>query len=705
MVDRKRNRELFARLLAMAEHSEYTDEYLLTLIEFWRVSPYNGPDGDIFYARYAMHYGNYAVALEYGERSLARRVANRTLWRLLATCYAKTGAINRALYFAGLASKFYADPINIDVPREQLAAGLDILSLGLGAGDYAPVAKSRMYMTDAGLESRISLFSGEFLPQLEPEQREYRYFVGSYLENEFGSYKAAMLEGIKNNPKQAEVDGADFEYEIARVKPARQSYHLATDSPVILPVMGTDFGQNISFSGSDIDTENTISKWGTSYFRIEEPVSISSNADLLVGEPIRLEHSPQRKKAVISVLLDGMCWRAIRDRNYDLVPNMLRFFSRGVIFDNNFSVGEYTYPSLPTIETGLYPYHSQIFNERGTMPLNHRYVTLSEQLKAQGYYCTQVAGASTGIYAEVQQGFDRMVVNNNSHTYIAVERIIRQLEAFSETDQYIYAHTEDTHPWGGDKFELPLTMQTSLSLAERSIKEDRRTTSVYLPNRPLYTEWNIGKIREVDEALGRLFSYLEANYGDDEYLIMVYSDHGAPIYNEKYCLLSEYQNSAALMLRGAGVPAVGRTAELTSLLDIYPIMAHLLGFTPPEYLDGNLPAVFGGQEREYTVSMSMYSGIPFMACIRDARYAFIAESQGILDEDGRTDLEHIDTALYERSDWSTVDDPDLQARFLAIARRETAAVDNYGVHWPDMRDARPGWFLDDTALRRLKVEL
>lgn len=35
MVDRKRNRDLFERLLAMAERSEYTDEYLLTLIEFW----------------------------------------------------------------------------------------------------------------------------------------------------------------------------------------------------------------------------------------------------------------------------------------------------------------------------------------------------------------------------------------------------------------------------------------------------------------------------------------------------------------------------------------------------------------------------------------------------------------------------------------------------------------------------------------------
>ena len=51
------------------------------------------------------------------------------------------------------------------------------------------------------------------------------------------------------------------------------------------------------------------------------------------------------------------------------------------------------------------------------------------------------------------------------------------------------------------------------------------------------------------------------------------------------------------MVRGAGVPALGIVNELTSAVDIYQVMAKLHGFEAPEYTDGNLPAVFGGQGR------------------------------------------------------------------------------------------------------------
>ena len=52
---------------------------------------------------------------------------------------------------------------------------------------------------------------------------------------------------------------------------------------------------------------------------------------------------------------------------------------------------------------------------------------------------------------------------------------------------------------------------------------------------------------------------------------------------------------------GAGVPALGLVNELTSAVDIYQVMAKLHGFEAPEYTDGNLPAVFGGEERKYTI--------------------------------------------------------------------------------------------------------
>ena len=74
-----------------------------------------------------------------------------------------------------------------------------------------------------------------------------------------------------------------------------------------------------------------------------------------MGKPILLEHSPKRKKVVLNILIDALSWQAMKEQNYALLPNTMRFFSKGVIFNNHFSVSEYTYPAVHTIETGMYP--------------------------------------------------------------------------------------------------------------------------------------------------------------------------------------------------------------------------------------------------------------------------------------------------------------------------------------------------------------
>ena len=84
---------------------------------------------------------------------------------------------------------------------------------------------------------------------------------------------------------------------------------------------------------------------------------------------------------------------------------------------------------------------------------------------------------------------------------------------------------------------------------------------------------------------------------------LLYSDHGASVHARSPYLLSEEQTGAALMARGAGVPALGRVDELTSSVDIYKILGKLAGYPiGAAYLDGNLPEAFGGQRRQYTES-------------------------------------------------------------------------------------------------------
>ena len=127
--------------------------------------------------------------------------------------------------------------------------------------------------------------------------------------------------------------------------------------------------------------------------------------------------------------------------------------------------------------------------------------------------------------------------------------------------------------------------------------------SVFLKPNLLSQYVNRSEIRAVDRQLGYLFDYLTSHYEEDEYIVLLYSDHGASVHVRSPYLLSEEQTGAALMARGAGVPALGHVDELTSSVDIYKILGKLAGYPiDAAYLDGNLPEAFGGQRRQYTES-------------------------------------------------------------------------------------------------------
>ncbi len=240
---------------------------------------------------------------------------------------------------------------------------------------------------------------------------------------------------------------------------------------------------------------------------------------------------------------------------------------------------------------------------------------------------------------------------------------------------------------------MPLAAQAKLALGDRLAGSATEKASVYLPATPLYQEVNRRGIAQADRSLGVLFDYLTAHYGEDEYIVQVFSDHGVPIYDEEPDILSENQLGAALMMRGAGVPALGFVDELTSAVDLYPIMGHHAGFAVPDYVDGNLPAALGGKEREYVASASVYPGQTYKLALRTKTHEFRLESKEAVDEDGTVDLSHAALGIYTRGEArKAVEDAALEAYFLRIARDLTSSFNDEGHHWPEMRAARPLWF-------------
>lgn len=240
---------------------------------------------------------------------------------------------------------------------------------------------------------------------------------------------------------------------------------------------------------------------------------------------------------------------------------------------------------------------------------------------------------------------------------------------------------------------MPLATQTCLSLDDRLWQNQEKVASVYLKYSPLYAHANMMGIQNTDRSLGILFDYLESHYNDDEYVVQLYSDHGASVYDNYPYLMSRYQTSAAYMVRGTGIPALGIVDELTSAVDIYQVMAKLHGFEAPEYTDGNLPAVFGGQEREYTISNSIFPGQTYKLCIRTKQYEFQLESKEFVDVDGTVDLTGASMYILDRRyEWQQCYDMNLLKYFMNIAREHTKSFCTWGRNWPEMRKLKPKWF-------------
>lgn len=689
-------RKLFFDLAKRAEQDRYDDEFLQMLIEYREMYP-STEHFDLLYGRYAAFHGNYKVALEHAQKAYRKRKVNFEAWKLLAKCYVALGQPEKAIPFQGLCCKFYTRKLEVTMPLQELQRHLGELSVAMGRGTFAPFCEERMVLEGERLDSRKSVFVGEAL-SLPADGEGYAYWVGVYNEAGVRGGCGRLLQRVIGTEEFFESAGDECVFDIGRAKVMKEITVDPGEGTVILPVAAALGNQMVDFRSDAIADQAPAGQWEYNFFRIDQPTHVSSNAPLAFGRPIRLGHGPGRRKFVLNILVDALSWNVLREQDFRYMPRTMEFFSKGIIFNQHFSVAEFTYPALPSIETGMYPHHSQVFYERAAIYLDEGYATMSERMKELGYYCVNVMGGGDSVYNGATRGYDRLLVNAyDMPAYVGAERAVRQLEAFSECDQFLFLHFTELHPWAAMEYPTRLETQTKLSLRERLTGGKRNVPSVYLPNTELYQMANRQAMVDVDRSLGMLFDYIASHYDEEDYIIQLYSDHGVPIYDEHPSVLSDNQTSTAYMLRGSGVPAKGMVDELTSAVDIYPVLAKLAGFPVGDWVDGNLPAVFGGKEREYVFSNSLFPGQTYKLCIRTKEHEFYLESLKPVDLDGTVDLSGAEASIHARDGGDClVEDPALERDFLRLAGEFTSSVNHEGRQWesvmhPCLDSFRAGW--------------
>lgn len=680
-----RGKELFSALEERMQKEQYDDEFLLLLIEYREMYP-ESEHFDIFYGRYAFFYGNYKVALEHAWAAYQKRKTCFETWKLLVACYLALGEVEKSIPFQGYLSKFTEETIHISLPSNKIPQALGELSVMKGEAVYAPLCKKKCFLEEGQFKVEEGVFAGEMIP-FSMDNEGYGYWVGAFNEAGYLGGRGKLLQEMAGKDAFMQSAGADFVYDIMRARKETEFFVDPRDGEVILPVAGAVDNQMMNFQENGIEDSAVTGQWEYDFFRVDRPVRVSSKYPLLLGKPVRLGHNEARRKFVLNILVDALSWPLLCQQTFQYMPHMMEFFSEGVVFGQHFSVAEYTYPSLASIETGMYPHHSQIYHDGLVIQLDKEYVTLSEQMKNLGYYSVSVMNTGGGLYNGVTRGYDRLLVGAyDLPAYSAVERTIRQLEAFSECDQFLFLHLLELHPWSSRTNHLDVGVQTKLCLQDRMNGREETKPSAYLPSSNLYQRAYRQAMARIDRSLGVLFDYIASHYDEDEYIIQLYSDHGASVYDDVSQLVGDNHTHSAYMLRGYGVPRKGIVDELTSAVDIYPVLGRLAGFPVGSWVDGNLPAVFGGEERTCVYSNSRYPGQTYKLCIRTKTHEFYMESLAPVHEDGTVDLSGAAASVYSRDgSHRLVEDPALADEFLEMAREYTRSFNDEGRHWHSYR--------------------
>ena len=680
------------------EEGLYDDEFLELLGKYRDAKADCSSDVnfEIFSARYLMHHGVYDGAAECAERAFRERPVHLELWRILAESYAKTGDWRNNILFQGYMKKFYDIPLNITLNEEHCQESLDLLSLATSNGKLAPFINSRMsYDSEKGIISKDSVMGGEYLPI--PSHGEYKQFVGAYQREGVLNDKGNLLRLMQSDDKLRSHLGADFTLDIMYSLTADGEYllEISDGEEYILPLAGTVSDQQVFFQNNEADDSIWLGLWTYSFFRVEETTRVYSKDKFIVGRPIKISKTVADKpKLVINIFVDALCGPIVMPKLKNCMPNTYNFFRQGVIFGNHFGIAEYTYPSFTCIETGKYPHHTGIFNQKDTHFLPTDYVTLAERLRDSGYYTYSPMGAADELFNDTLRGYDRLLVSPiMSPVYEGIERTLHHLDAMNDVHSFLRLHLMDVHPFQSHGAQFTMPVQAKLTLKDRLAGTEIPKPSVYFPNTKLYQEAFWQGLRNVDRSLKQLYDYLELNYKPEEYVISFYSDHGVPIFERNPYIVGENQTGAVLMIRGGKCPSAGIVEELTSAVDIYPILAHLIEFPVGENVDGNLPAIFGGKERECVYSNSIFPGQTYKLAIRTKEHVFYLESLEAVDEDGTVDFAGAKLRLCERgNEERDIVDEALMKYFSRLAWDFVKGFANNGEVFPDMRKARSEWY-------------
>jgi len=299
-----------------------------------------------------------------------------------------------------------------------------------------------------------------------------------------------------------------------------------------------------------------------------------------------------------------------------LTPNIDRFAAQGIVFERTLAPSGYTLPSHASMMTGQHPLEHAVLGGNDRLdPV--RSPILAERLRGRGYVTAAFSG---GGFVDPEFGFgqgfstysvtDPGIIGDRRHlrsrrqqarddepSAAAVEPILERLAQVADQPFFLFVHSFVVHNYfpyrdyldpvdaraihdieGVDALDADALYSLAVDLGDPAAT--RRMRDLYRAT-----------VRQGDDLLIRpLLEGLEGLGLSDNTIVMLVSDHGEQFLEHgevgHFGFLWSENVQVPWIVRGPGVPAGARHADVTSLLDIAPTVADLLGLEPDERWSG-----------------------------------------------------------------------------------------------------------------------
>ena len=512
-------------------------------------------------------------------------------------------------------------------------------------------------------------FGRNFLyDSLFPEESGRAYFTkyhaekpGNPLAVDFKRYKMDILKG--------------------RLLTTGQWYRLQVKTPSALPiaVTGVDitqpgkyFNATIRCCGRDLNLGGLVAD-RYYYLPIREPgeVEIKSDQRLVVADPLPLTQVRRHKlKLVLVLFVDNFSWDILGHLDFarDL-PNLHRFFSKGVMFDNCHSSSNWTLTGVGSLVSGkTASNHGMIHSVDEGVFLGEGYRVLPEYFQEKGYMTFQVCSnpRKSPAYRYVR-GFDRTVYKMEMSLSEMIGVMLDHLRAFPDRDHFVWTSILDAHH---SLAGVPdIANQLSVPLEAHDYSSPQKKSPFKLAADESARQRYVMELKRIDFFLGPIFDWILSQYDDEEILVTLISDHGTGVITSDPHELSHQKTHVPLMLRGTNLPAGRRTDEIVQNTDVLPSILNLAGLVSSNIIDGQVPAILGGhKKRLWVLSESKFPGKKYRATIKDSQFEFYFESDSLVGEKGQFSADRYHTELFRIKDWSrdvSAENPDVVRDFTA----------------------------------------